>query len=296
MASSPAMRLRRIVGGVAVELAFRRYLTQQDIPFDNQGATPFTDPDRYDVAIGGRQCDIKSFMITKKERIREIREKPHLLEDAEALVPSDQIASSKLRDDDLYIFAFLTALVTPNQRILENAIKADQPVFMIHPLPKDWAKPNTWASLGKPTIKSGNSNRIKVELGGQNKAHDHQTEQLMLNPGKRVTTQKEFFSLNYIYTPDVPDGPIGLHCPALEDIHVIDPLDWGNIWVYGMECTFVGYMTRKDFRQKARQIAAGSRVFQYPRTSTDNLGLPIKDLYPLKGLLSQAKSWSNSNS
>ena len=53
MGGSPYERLRRIVAGVAVELAFRRYLSQQNIPFDVKGATPFTDPDRYDVALGG---------------------------------------------------------------------------------------------------------------------------------------------------------------------------------------------------------------------------------------------------
>ena len=46
MGGSPYERLRRIVAGVAVELAFRRYLTEQDIPYDVMGATPFTDPDR----------------------------------------------------------------------------------------------------------------------------------------------------------------------------------------------------------------------------------------------------------
>ena len=34
MGGSPYARLRRIVGGVAVELAFRHYLTSQDVPFD----------------------------------------------------------------------------------------------------------------------------------------------------------------------------------------------------------------------------------------------------------------------
>ena len=42
MGGSPYDRLRRIVAGVAVELAFRRHLTQTDIPFDVKGATPFT--------------------------------------------------------------------------------------------------------------------------------------------------------------------------------------------------------------------------------------------------------------
>jgi len=58
MGGSPYDRLRRIAAGVAVELAFRRYLADQNIPFDVKGATPITEPDRYDVALGGRRCDI----------------------------------------------------------------------------------------------------------------------------------------------------------------------------------------------------------------------------------------------
>jgi len=38
-----------MVGSVAVELAFRRYLSQQNIPFDIRAATPFSEPDRYNV-------------------------------------------------------------------------------------------------------------------------------------------------------------------------------------------------------------------------------------------------------
>ena len=59
MGGSQFDRLRRIVVGVAVELAFRRYLAQQNIPFDIKGATPFTDPDHYDVSLGGHRCDIQ---------------------------------------------------------------------------------------------------------------------------------------------------------------------------------------------------------------------------------------------
>jgi len=66
MGGSPFSRLRRIVVGVAVELAFRRHLSELDIPFDIKGATPFTDPDRYDVSFGGHRCDIKSFHISHR--------------------------------------------------------------------------------------------------------------------------------------------------------------------------------------------------------------------------------------
>src|SRR3990172_12678940 len=72
MGGSPFNRLRRIVAGVAGELAFRRYLSEHNIPFDVKGATPFTDPPRHDVSLGGHRCDIKSFLITYREQITEM--------------------------------------------------------------------------------------------------------------------------------------------------------------------------------------------------------------------------------
>ena len=97
MGGSPYDRLRRIVAGVAVELAFRRHLTQNEIPFDVKGATPFTDPDRYDVSLGGHRCDVKSFLLTHRDQIQRVRRDPGLLLDAPALVPSDQDAATVIR-------------------------------------------------------------------------------------------------------------------------------------------------------------------------------------------------------
>lgn len=294
MSSSPVKRLQRIVAGVAVELAFRRYLNKIDVPFDNLGATPFTDPDRYDIAIGGRRCDIKSFLITNKDRIRRIRDDKSQIEGAEALVPIDQISSSHLSDDDIYIFAFLTALLTPNMRSLEKAIQADQPIFLIYPLPKSWGRPQKWETLGTIAVKSNCSKTIKTELGGQDKEHNPITEHLLLKHQKRITCQNNFYSLQYIHTPSLPDGSIGIHSEGINETNIIDPMQWGNIWIYGLACIFTGYITLGHFRQNARPLPAGSRVFQYPRTSTPNLALPIRDLYPLKNIFDRAKTWNDS--
>jgi hypothetical protein len=45
-------RIRHLVGGAAIEFAFRRFLVEQKIPFQVFGSTPFTHPDRYDVFRG----------------------------------------------------------------------------------------------------------------------------------------------------------------------------------------------------------------------------------------------------
>ena len=78
MGGSLYSRLRRIVSGVAVELAFRRYLGEQAIPFDVKGATPFSEPDRYDVSLGGHRCDIKTFVMSKRNQITTTRRTPIL--------------------------------------------------------------------------------------------------------------------------------------------------------------------------------------------------------------------------
>src|SRR5512140_3307841 len=108
MGGSSYDRLRRIVAGVAVELAFRRYLSEQNIPFDVLGATPFTEPDRYDVSLGGRRCDIKSFLISYREQIRSLHESPAQLLDAPGLVPLDQYAGEGHSANALSLVAFRT--------------------------------------------------------------------------------------------------------------------------------------------------------------------------------------------
>ena len=110
MGGSPFDRLRRIVADVAVELAFRRYLAQQNIPFDIKGATPFTDPDRYDVSLGGHRCDIKSFLISHRTQITSLRAEPELTLKAPVLVPLDQYSADGHPDNDLHLFAFLASL------------------------------------------------------------------------------------------------------------------------------------------------------------------------------------------
>src|ERR1044072_953726 len=104
---SPYDSLRRAVASAALQLAFLRYLSQQNIPFEVKSAVPFTEHDRYDVALCGRRCDIQSFLITHRDQISEIKRNPQVLLKAPALIPSDQHAGEGHSLLDLYLFAFL---------------------------------------------------------------------------------------------------------------------------------------------------------------------------------------------
>lgn len=292
MGGSPFDRLRRIVAGKAIELAFRRCLTEQGVPHDNLGATPFTEPDHYDIALGGRRCDLKSYLILTKEEISRLRRDPSRLLSAHALVPADQLMADHLHEHDLYIFAYITALVAASPGEMERALKAGQPTFCVYPLPDEWVRPRSWASLGSLSIKSDAGQGMLLEAGGQTGGKIFETEQLFLEPGLRKELGKDFYSLAYLYTPRTPGGKVGVHSPRLNRVQMIQPQDWGNIWVYGMQILLAGFMTVGEFRQKAWLLPAGRRAYPYPKTRTDNMALPLKELHPIKELFSETKKWA----
>ena len=292
MGGSPFDRLRRIAAGVAVEIAFRRLLSERCIPYDTQGNTPFTDPDRYDICIGGRRCDIKSFQIFKKDEIRKIRKNPDYLMGATALVPLDQLEAGRMQSSDLYIFAFITALVTHSRGELDKAMAAGQPVYMLHPLPANWAQPKRWESLGKLALKSEASSPLSLEIGGQGVDRRFQREQITLSPQSPVQARGDFYTLAYLHASERPDGRLSLIGPRYRHVYTIVPADWDNIWVYGMEIILAGYMTCGEYRRKAQPLPAGNRVLQYARTRTANMSLPLSELRPLDDLLDRVRDWS----
>ncbi|HEY9151981.1 MAG TPA: hypothetical protein VIN60_03780 [Anaerolineales bacterium] len=290
MGGSPFDRLRRIVAGVAVELAFRRYLTQQNIPFDIKGSTPFTDPDRYDVSLGGRRCDIKSFLISHRDQITSLRADPKLILKAPALVPLDQYSADGHSDNDLYLFAFLTGLVAVSPDDLHKAVDANQPIYLIHTMPKPWTRPHEWIPLGPLALKSESDETLRLEIGGQDSGRDFMTRKIELPARTRVEVDAEFYSLAYIHVESKPKARLGIYSPSRKETYLVEPIAWSNIWVYGMDIFLTGWITREEFRRRANLIHEGSRVFQYNQTRTKNLAVTVSDLKPMSELLERVRS------
>jgi hypothetical protein len=295
MGGSPYDRLRRIVAGVAVELAFRRYLSGHDIPFDVQGATPFTDPDRYDVSLGGHRCDIKSYLITYRGQISDMRRNPDVMLNAPALVPSDQHTGESHTTHDIYLFAFLAGLIAASQADLKTVIKNDQPFYLLHAMPDPWCKPQTWSPLGALALKSESDAAQVVEINGQDKDREFLTRRVELPARTRVIIQDEFHSVSSIHIQNMPEARLGLHSGVRKETYLIQPMDWGNIWVYGMDIWLAGYIEREEFSHRASFIHSGSRVFQYNHTKTKNLAVPISDLQSLEDLFKRVKDWDKNN-
>ncbi len=293
MGGSPLDRLRRIVAGVAVELAFRRFLGEQSVPFDVLGATPFTDPDRYDVSLGGHRCDLKSYHLSRRRQIALIRREPALLLQAPALVPLDQYAAEGHKPDDIYLFAFLLGLTAASRQETARAQATGQPVYFIAPLPDEWARPVGWEPLDKLALKSECDQPIPLELGGQDRERRFVIRTLDLPPRTRIPFPEEWYTVAYLHVQQRPKARIGLHSPRRGEAHIVQPHEWGNIWVYGMDIFLTGWMTHEEFRRKARVLPAGMSTFQYAHTRTKNLAVAMSELHSLRSLLQDVRRWES---
>jgi hypothetical protein len=290
--SKPYDRIRRMVAGVAVELAFRRYLSQQNIPFDIKAPMPFTEPDKYNVTLGGRRCDIKSFLISQRDQILQMRSQPSVMLNAPALVPSDHQSINDYSDHDLYLFAFLSGLIAASQTDLKKVVETDQPHYLIHVLPDEWRKPLRWRPLVPLTLKSESDSEMQVEVNGQDEARGFLTRVVNLPAQKRIILHDRFYSVTALHVKNIPEARLGIHSPSHKEAHVIAPLDWGNIWVYGMDIYLAGFISRAEFRQRAKLVAQNSTVFQYTHTKTKNMAVPVAELKSMQELFTRVREWA----
>lgn len=289
--SSSYDRLRHAVANVAVELAFRRYLSQENIPFEVQGTTPFTDPHRYDVLLGGHRCELKSYLISQREKISAMQRNPEVMLDAAALVSSDQHAGSGHTDHDLYIFAFLSGLIAASRTAIRKVTDAGQPHYLLHMMDAAWRKPSNWNPLGPLALKSESDEEMFVELSGEDASRDFVIRAFSLPPRTKVVVDDPFYSIAAVHVRRVPIARLGIHSPARKVAYVIGPADWGNIWVDGMDIFLAGYISRQEFRQRARSIPPNSRVFQCAHTNGKNLAVPVSHLGALHSLFENVRRW-----
>ena len=289
MGSFPYDSLHRAVASAAVQLAFRRYLSEQSIPFEVKGAVPFTEHDRYDVLLGRQRCDIQSFLISHRDQIAEMQRNPQVLLQAPALVASDQHAGDIHSQFDVYLFAFLCGLITTSANELQKVIEANQPHYLVHVMPDAWNRPMKWNPLGVLVLKSESEATQMIEIGGQDEGRAMRSCIVELPPRSRVEIQNGFFSLSYVHSKSSPQARIGIRSPAYKETYLIAAQDWGNIWIYGTDILLAGYITRDEFSRRASFIQPGSRVFQYNATQVKNLAVPVSDLKPLPELFEQVK-------
>lgn len=159
-------------------------------------------------------------------------------------------------------------------------------------MPDAWLRPSEWKPFGRLVLKSESAEAQVVEVNGQVEGREMRTSVVELPPRTRVQIDEEYFSVAYIQSKSLPDARIGIHSPVCKQTHLIGAMDWGNIWIYGMDILLAGWLTREEFNRRASHLQEGARVFQYDRTRTKNLALPIQNIKPISDLLEHVKEWN----
>jgi hypothetical protein len=204
-------------------------------------------------------------------------------------VASDQNAAEGHLNSDVYLFAFLSGLVTASPADLQKAIQNNEPQYFVHIMPHSWMRPQKWSPLGKLVLKSDSDEIQTLEIGGQDAGGEMRSLEVELPPRTRVETDDRFFSVAYIHSRQTPKARIGIHNPVRKETYMIGESEWGNIWVYGIDMLLTGYLKREEFNHRASFLREGARVFQYDRTRTKNLAVSVCDLRPVLELLEHAK-------
>jgi len=278
-------RLRHIVASIVVELAFRRHLSQQNIPFDIKAAVPFTERERFDVTLNNRRCNLVTYLISRREQIKGIRNDPSILLTAPAIVPSDSHAGDGHLRNDIYIFGFLCGLFTGSGADIQTVIGNKKPHHLVHVMPEMWRKPKNWNLPGDVTMKSDSDEELVVEVNGQSQNQEMSRCTVSLPPKTKVTLDKSFYSITHLHVRRLPEARIGIHCDLMKDAYIISPLQWKNIWVYGTDIFLAGYVSYEEFGNTAKTLLPNSKVYQYEKTRVKNLALPISRLKPMTRLL-----------
>jgi hypothetical protein len=253
---------------------------------------PFTYPIRYDVSLGGHRCELKSFLITRRQQVTLIRKAPALVLKAPALIPLDQFAAEGHKPEDLYLFAFVLGVVAAARKDVDKTTASGQPTHLIFMLPDTWARPVEWLPLEKLALKSECEVPITVEIGGQDAGREFVTATLELPSKKRIPVNQSFHSLAYVHASRRPEARIGLHSSAHGEVVIIPAHAWGNIWVDGIDILLIGWLTHEEYRRRAKVLNTGMHTFQYDRTRVKNLIVPMTELNPLGPLFERVKVWA----
>lgn len=287
--STAIAHLRHTVAQVAVELALRRHLVAERVPFEVQAAVPFTDPSRFDVSVRGHRCEIRTFLITDPTQIPSIQMDPGLLLEASALVPLDQYSAEGQSSEDLYFFAFVLSRSIDVVVHSTRSATSEERMHLVYVMPGSWAHPRDWIPLGPIVLKSEDPGTLGLEIGGQDRERGNLACRAVLPPHTRLELAADLHSLTYLHVESRPMGRLGVRSPTRKETQVINPTEWRSIWIDGTDIYVAGWITREQFRQRARLVREGSRVLQYSRTRTKNLAVPISDLKPLAQLFERAR-------
>lgn len=289
-------RLRNIVKGVIAQESLGFLLRTINISYEIKPREKWYDVNRFDYLVnttkGKLMIDIKSFFIPRSNLLFKQEGKNYFL-DCSALVPKDQIEGREMKDNDIYVFAFI---VGKEQKSSEMGLFPVECKWLIHCMwEHKFFKPSIYLNeyghtpLGTIKVLSSakNANREFI-FGGTAKEKEFYFEKIRLDNKGSSETKKEFFQLFFIRPTDnkLPASDIQIKSedkkvaiiPATYGFRGPDYNGWDDIWIYDAEIYYVGFATKGYFKNNADMVPRYSKTVKQWEPKTDNYGILCKDL------------------
>jgi hypothetical protein len=271
----------------AVELAFQRYLSINNLPFEKIRGNPFTQPERYLLHLGGHKTLIHAQMINSKRAIDHFLKNPSLLLNHTLSFYSPQFEENR-NPQNLHVFAFILASFARTLTETQRAILSGMPACWTYVLPERLRRPVLWKPLNPISIQSKKLTPLTVEIGGQDHEKRFISKLLEIYPNRENILGENFYSLTYIRSSRIPEGTISIHLKSDIRTITIPPERWKNTWIYGKEIFFMGYLTDSQLERLKARLSTSNRK------TTASLMLSPKQLHPLQALFKQLRRWSDS--
>lgn len=275
--SPPA--LRQLVASIAAELAFRRWLDSEQIPYTLLDDEPFTRPEWPRLTLGGRRLSLHTRLVSSRRAIQSIRRNPSVLMDAPAAVAPSALEAGGLSEGDLLAFGLLLGLETRSLTDLERALAAGRPLYLVALPPGRWSRRD---DLGIVTLSSP-SGRQEVVVEGQLPSRAPWSIRTTLDPSAPMQSPP-LHALIALHALGRPAGPVLVSTSAHPSPWQINPGMWCNLWVYGVELLALGWRTVRAFRAASRQHVGRRHSFLGIRAPEAWPTIEARHLRPLLAL------------
>lgn len=262
--------LRQLVALRAGELALRRGLDELMVPYE---LAHITDPLAPQILLDGKRVVLQVTVIDNRNEIRQAIHDPAKLLEIEAVLPEE----TALPEEDLILQACALALVAHSDEETRQAQKAGQPAALVRPLPSSWSQNHTSSGLGRLALKTETGSPVEITLGGSDENLDFQSERVQVIPLERAQTNSSFQSMAYVQADGPVEGRLAVRSPVLNETQVILPLDWHNLWLYGMKIIFLGALPVREMRRLMTLNLRKSLASQKIRAVELN---PLSDYFP----------------
>ena len=159
-------QLQREIAQTSGALAFHRYLIEQNIPFQIQQSSPFSQPEQATAVLGGRKCEIETSLITDVHTAGQTSHNAKRLLETSIRVPAGMQTSGLHSASDLAVFALAVASVTDDRNGLLRKAEAGEPYLCSHVMPEAWRQPGKRKALGPLSFRYAGDTGISLELYG----------------------------------------------------------------------------------------------------------------------------------